>query len=125
MGDATTKPGMWCHVEIPVSDHGKAKAFYGEVFGWTFQDTEMPGMKYTLYMTGDGGIGGGMMNFPEGMPKHMINYVLVEEIEPALEKIEKNGGKMIVPKTEVPGAGWFSLVSDPDGNAFGIWKSAH
>jgi len=27
-------------------------------------------------------------------------------------------------KTEVPGAGWFALASDPDGNVIGLWKSA-
>ena len=80
------KEGQWCHVEIPTGDAKKAQRFYGEVFGWKFQ--EIPQMQYTLYETGN------------------------------------NGGKQIKEKTEVPGAGWFSLVSDPDGNVIGLWKSA-
>ena len=124
MAEDQTKTGMWCHIEIPVTDHARAKAFYSEVFGWTFQDVDMPGMKYTLYFTGEGGIGGGFMIPPEGAPKQIVNYILVDEIEPALERISQNGGKTIMPKQEVPQAGWFAIAADPDGNSIGIWKSA-
>jgi predicted enzyme related to lactoylglutathione lyase len=58
------------------------------------------------------------------MPKQIVNYILVNEIEPVLARIKNNGGKQVKDKTEVPGAGWFALASDPDGNTIGLWKSA-
>ena len=116
------KEGQWCHVEIPTGDAKKAQRFYGEVFGWKFQ--EIPQMQYTLYETGENGIGGGFWNPEPGMPRQITNYVLVNEIEPVVARVKNNGGKQIKEKTEVPGAGWFSLVSDPDGNVIGLWKSA-
>jgi predicted enzyme related to lactoylglutathione lyase len=118
---ADMKEGMWCHVEIPAADAKKAQRFYGEVFGWKF--TEIPEMSYTLYETGEGGIGGGFWNPTAGMPKQILNYILVNEIEPVLARIARNGGKQVKEKTEVPGAGWFALASDPDGNVIGLWKS--
>ena len=46
--------GRLVHFEIHVSDMERAKKFYGEVFGWTFQDwTEYAGMPYFGAVTGD------------------------------------------------------------------------
>lgn len=122
MAQATVDQGIWCHVEIPSSDPAVAKAFYGEVFGWTFKDVPMPTGTYTLYETHEGGIGGGIWDPPAGMPRMMINYINVEEIEPVVESVEENGGQVLVPAQEVPGVGWFCIVGDPDGNPVGLWK---
>jgi hypothetical protein len=50
-------------------------------------------------------------------------YILVDNIEEALGKIEKAGGKTVMPRQEVPGEGWFALFSDLDGNVLGLWES--
>ena len=80
-------------------------------------------MDYVMYSTAEGGIGGGISPRSEQTPPHMLNYVLVDEIEPTVERVKNNGGNVLVEKTEVPNAGWFSVIQDPDGNVFGIWKS--
>ena len=120
----TIVQGMWCHVEIPSTDPGKSKSFYSEVFGWKFHDVPMGDKTYSLYETGEGGIGGGVWDPPEGIPRQMINYIAVDEIEPVAESAEANGGKVVMPMQEIPGIGWFALITDPDGNVFGIWKNA-
>ena len=113
--------GTWCHIEIPCEDTDRAQKFYGECFGWTFQSVpEMGG--YILYTTREGGIGGGMMKRPDQAPQQMINYVAVDTIEAAVERVENNGGTVIMPKQEVPGTGWFAIIGDPEGNSFGIWQ---
>ncbi len=118
----TIQQGMWCHVEIPSTDNEASKRFYGGLFGWKFQDVPMGEGTYTLYFTGQGGIGGGIWNPPQGMPRQTINYVAVDEIEPIVAQVEEHGGKVLLPKQEVQGVGWLSLIADPDGNVFGIWK---
>ena len=122
MSEPVMKEGVWCHIEIPSSDPKRARSFYGEVFGWKF--TEIPEMSYSLYETREGGIGGGIWNPTPGMPRQVLNYILVDEIEPVLARIGRNGGKTVKEKTEVHGAGWYALVTDPDGNTFGLWKSS-
>ena len=124
MPETTIQQGQWCHIEIPSNDPENTSKFYSEVFGWKINPVPMGDMGiYHLYETpGGGGVGGGIWNPPEGIPRQMINYVNVEEIDPITAKAEANGGKVVMPTQEVPGIGWFSLIADPDGNIFGIWK---
>jgi hypothetical protein len=118
--EANGKPGDFCHIEIPVKDRARAKKFYGEMFGWTFQD--VPEMAYTLYFTPGGKLGGGFFEPSERMPNQVINYVWVESIEQSLAKLETLGGKSMSPKIEVPGHGHFMHVVDSEGNLFAFWQ---
>ena len=62
---------------------------------------------------------------PDEEPKSYVTfYVQVPQIEAALDKIAKLGGKVLVPATDVPGMGQFAWFADLDGNAIGLWKSA-
>jgi predicted enzyme related to lactoylglutathione lyase len=57
-------------------------------------------------------------------PEHKpVNYIGVESIDEYVKKIEALGGKVIVPKTEIPEIGWFALALDPEGNQFGIFQN--
>ena len=48
------------HLELNASDLKKAKAFYGEMFGWQFQDNDMGPMGIYSTFKPDSGPGGGM-----------------------------------------------------------------
>jgi predicted enzyme related to lactoylglutathione lyase len=113
--------GTWCHVEILVKDPEAAKRFYGEVFGWQFQDH--PEMGYTTYTTREGEIGGGIMQRPAEVPQQMVNYVLVQDIPATLARITSNGGTIVQPETAVSTFGAMAWVTDPDGNLFALWRS--
>jgi predicted enzyme related to lactoylglutathione lyase len=57
-------------------------------------------------------------------PEHKpVNYVLVESVDEYVGKIESLDGKIVVPKMEVPGIGWWALALDPEGNQFAILQS--
>ena len=57
-------------------------------------------------------------------PEHKpVNYIAVESVDEHVKKIEELGGKVLVPKMEVPGVGWWALALDPDGNQFAIIQS--
>jgi hypothetical protein len=116
--------GVICHVEIPADDVGSSKQFYTEVFGWSFQDFPTDQGTYAMYQTRKGGIGGGIMTPPQDAPKSIVNYILVDEIEPILEQIQSRGGDVLLPKTEVGGMGWMAHFMDPYGNVLGLWKAA-
>ena len=54
-------------------------------------------------------------------PDHKpVNYIAVESVDEYSRKIETLGGKVIVPKMEVPGIGWWAFAVDPEGNQFAI-----
>ena len=117
------KHGAWCHIEIPAASVEAAKRFYGGLFGWKF--SESPAMKYTLFNTGEGEIGGGLFTPPPGTPRQITGYVTVGDLEASAKKVRALGGRVATDRMEVPGFGCFRIVADPDGNSFGLWQSMH
>ncbi len=106
------------HFEIPADDMQRAKTFYSNLFGWNI--VAMPGMEYMMIDV-YGAPGGGMMKrmHPE---QQMINYIGVPSVDEYAAKVEKLGGKIIVPKNAVPGMGYFIVCMDTENNPFGIWE---
>jgi hypothetical protein len=110
-----------CHVEIRTRDLSRAKAFYGRVFDWKVADW-MPG--YAGIDTG-ADPGGGIFQTPSPqMPIGVCNYVWVADCEASGRRAAELGGKVVVPKTEVPNAGWFVSTTDAWGNEIGLWQPA-
>ena len=111
------------HVELNTTDPGKARAFYGKLFDWKLTDVEMGAMgTYTMIEVGEG-TGGGLMKHPmPGAPSTWLAYVHVDDVGAATRKARELGGTVAKDVTEVPGAGWFSIVVDPTGAALGLWK---
>ena len=54
----------------------------------------------------------------------MLVYVGTDDIEASLAKAESLGGSTIVPKTEIPGQGWFAVFTDPTGNRMALYTPA-
>lgn len=111
------------HVELNTTDPAKAKTFYSHLFDWKFDEMPMPDGSYTMIRVGEG-TGGGMMKHPvPGAPSIWIAYILVDDIEAATAKAKSLGAAVKKDVTEVPGAGWFSILEDPTGAAFALWKN--
>jgi predicted enzyme related to lactoylglutathione lyase len=119
------------HFEIPADDVARAKEFYSSIFGWQLQD--MPEMDYTIVQTtavdenhmptAPGAINGGLMRRSQDTPAPVLT-IDVESIDRALEQVEAAGGKVVRPRTEIPGMGAFAYFTDPEGNTLGLWENA-
>jgi uncharacterized protein len=111
------------HVELNTTDPARAKAFYGKLFDWKLEDLPMgPGATYTMIGVGTG-TGGGLMQHPmPGAPSIWLPYVSVDDVSAATEKVRSLGGTVVRDVTEVPGMGWFSIITDPTGGTLGLWK---
>jgi len=114
-------PDPIVHVEIPVNDLPKLRKFYGEVFGWKFKDSKMPGMEYWLIDMGSKQIAGGMYKKTEAT-QMVINYTSVKSIDDSIKNFKKAGGKIFMEKMEVPNVGWTATGFDPSGNPIGLWQ---
>ncbi|MBI5177780.1 MAG: VOC family protein [Nitrospinae bacterium] len=109
------------HVELHTQDPDRSKKFYTSLFGWELED--FPGGGYTVIKVGEG-TGGGMMKNPvPGAPDNWIPYILVDDVRAATKKAQSLGAKVVKEFTEVPDMGWFSVMMDPSGAAFGIWQT--
>jgi len=110
------------HVELNTTDVDKAKAFYTRLFAWKLEDVPMPGGTYTMISVGEG-TGGAMMQHPmPGAPSMWLAYVQVDDIAAATQKAKSLGATVIKDVTEVMGAGWLSIITDPTGAPLGLWK---
>lgn len=114
------KPGSIVHVEFHVKEPKKVEKFYGSLFGWKFE--EVPGMNYSLFQA-PGGPGGGVGGLqPGNWQTGITNYIFVNSIDEYQEKIKRAGGKIIAPKNEIPGQGWFAVFEDPTGTRMALWQ---
>jgi predicted enzyme related to lactoylglutathione lyase len=79
-------------------------------------------MEYYMATTGDEkepGINGGISKKGEsGMPN--MNTIGVPDVESFAKKVQDGGGKILQPRTAIPGVGWFATCQDTEGNIFGI-----
>ena len=117
------------HFEIPFDDKKRAMKFYSEVFGWKL--TDMTEMSYVMAETGPtdeqqqpkepGAINGGLFPRPKEAPSPVI-YASVASVDETLKKVQAAGGKVVTPKTPIPGMGAFARLVDPEGNVIGLFE---
>ena len=117
------------HFEIPADDVERAIKFYKGVFDWTMQklgNPQDPSKDYWFFDTkdenGNKGIGGGLMK--RQAPEHTVtNYITVRSVDDYASKIEEAGGKVIMPKTEIPNMGFIIVFLDTENNMFGLYEA--
>jgi predicted enzyme related to lactoylglutathione lyase len=57
---------------------------------------------------------------PEQKRINPVNYISVENIDKCIKKVTQLGGKILIPKQQVPTVGYIALATDPEGNQFGL-----
>src|SRR5260370_42533970 len=111
------------HCETPAAARECASKFYLKVFGWKFDKWAGP-MEYWMVTTGtDGtpGINGGLIRNTN--VKTTTNTVGVESVDTAIKAATGAGGKLVMPKTPIPGVGYFAYCEDTEGNLFGVMQA--
>jgi predicted enzyme related to lactoylglutathione lyase len=105
------------HFEIRSPDPDATRAFFGQLFGWTFPGGGIPG--YTYVDSGvQGAVPGGISPLQGGDPL-VTFFIGVEDVAATLEAAVAQGGKVIQPATSVPGV-TFALLADPHGQVVGL-----
>src|SRR5258706_2783056 len=105
------------HIEWTTRDPRRLRSFFERIFDWEFREA-MPG--YTM-IEGVGGI----FDAPDPqMPIGVTPYVNVADLAEKEKRIRDAGGTIHKSKQEVPGRGWFTIFSDPDGNMLALWQPA-
>ncbi|MFO0564182.1 MAG: VOC family protein [Polyangiaceae bacterium] len=114
------RPGLgeFCWETLSTSDTNKAKAFYSKVFGWKAHDNMGPDM---LVLGPESGPVADVQK-AENMPPNWLTYVVVEKLEAANQRVEKLGGKVLMPLIEVPKVGRISAVQEPTGAVLGLFQ---
>lgn len=117
------------HFEIHVNDVEAAKAYYSELFGWTFE--KMPGVEDVGYHLASGREIGGDLTV--GMFKRMDTAQKsgsairggtmtfeVDDVDAKYAWALANGGSEALPHTGFPGVGRCAYVEDGQDNVVGM-----
>jgi len=119
MKEYSERHGLFSMHELITTDLASAKEFYGELFGWTFTEIKTIYGNPYLMVHCKGTIVGGMM-LKEGNVSNDVmpcwdTYITVDDVEASAKRIEKLGGKVINPPTDIPKVGRFCTIKDPQG----------
>lgn len=126
--DKTTNSINW--FEIPVANLSRAKKFYEAIFSLTLVDMDaMPGMKMAgfPYDFGSGKVTGALVEsemYKPSMDGVVIYMNADPDIQRIIDRIEKAGGKVIMPRTQItPEYGYMAFFIDTEGNKIGLHAS--
>jgi predicted enzyme related to lactoylglutathione lyase len=118
--EVVNEPGALCWAELDTTDTESAERFYTGLFGWGAKVSEA----YTEWQQGETSIGG-MMKIPKEwgpVPPNWLVYFAVADCDATAKRTGELGGGTIVPPTDIPGMGRFSVLRDPQGAVFAIYK---
>jgi predicted enzyme related to lactoylglutathione lyase len=112
--------GRVVHFEVGAEDLARARSFYRNVFDWDIVSWN-GAIEYLLISTGKGdsnGIDGGIM--PRAFGSSTIVTAEVEDLDRAMERIDRNGGEVLTERNFIPEVGMHCYCKDTEGNVFGI-----
>lgn len=112
---------LWYTLITPDAD--RAKSFYDAVVGWDIAPASSapdPAIDYRMIARSDGGYAGGVLNSPKENPHKAIapawvGYVHVADVDDAVSRFEKAGGKCLAEPRDLEGVGRMALVADAQG----------
>src|SRR5262250_3234727 len=115
-------------VDLQTTDQAAAKAFYGALFGWTYDDQPMDaGAVYSIAKIGDGQVAAIAPQSPElaaaGAPPMWNTYLAVDSVDDATAKVGPAGGTVAMEPFDVMDAGRMAFVMDPSGAPVALWQA--
>jgi len=111
------EPGAFCWNELATTDQEGARAFYSQLFGWSWKMDEGAGGFYTEWQR-DGHPLGGMRGLMEGEPvptPYWVVYFAVENCDASVEQMKSLGGAVYMPGYDIPHVGRMAFGADPQG----------
>lgn len=111
-------------VEIPTTNFSRAVAFYQAILNISIEEVDMDGVKMGLFPNDGEGVFVQLINGSGYKPSSDGAIVYLnggEDLQTVASKIEENGGKVIVRKTEIgPEMGFYAIFTDTEGNKLGL-----
>jgi predicted enzyme related to lactoylglutathione lyase len=110
--------------ELNTRDPTAARAFYGDVFGWRFEEEEFgEAGAYMTIRVGDATVGGLLDitdRIPDEVPNHWLVYFAVADANLTLETVRDRGGNVAFGPMDIPQVGRIAVFQDPFGAGFAV-----
>ncbi|MGA8538723.1 MAG: VOC family protein [Terriglobales bacterium] len=118
--------GTLCWADLSTPDVKRASEFYSGLFGWQVAADPKDTSGYLHIKNGDHFIGGvppSKYRQP-GTPPHWMAYFQVDDVDATANKAKDMGAKLHLAPMSMEGVGRMSVIADPQGAVFSIFKSA-
>ena len=116
------QPGTPSWVDIGVGDFDAAMAFYGGLFGWTFEEGSEEAGGYRNALLGDKRVAGFGPKQNPG-PPFWSTYISTADVDETAAKVTAAGGSVIMPPMDVLDVGRMAIFTDDDGVFFSVWQA--
>ena len=115
-----------CWADLSTSDPERAGKFYSGLFGWELTKDPKDPSGYLHIKNGEHFIGGvpPAAHRDKHIPPHWLLYFQVADAKAATDKATKLGGKVLMPLMTMEKVGTWSIIADPQGAVFALFKSA-
>ncbi len=114
--------------EIPVLELARAQRFYETVLGVTMRQETIFDQTMAVFAGGETDVTGALVCDPSYVPSATATTIYFNggpDIAVPLARVEKSGGKILIPKTALPpGMGFFANIQDTEGNRIGLHSMA-
>jgi predicted enzyme related to lactoylglutathione lyase len=122
--DTAWPPGTPCWVDLAADDVPKARAFYGNLFGWEFEDMTVTPDGYCMGELGGlpvAGLGPKMRG--PNMPTLWTTYLASADADKTADAVRSAGGQVLMDPFNFLKAGRVFFATDPGGATFGVWEA--
>lgn len=119
-------PGVPCWIDTTQPEPEAAVAFYGDLFGWEFEDVMPPGSPGRYFIARlRGGDVAAIASPPEGAPPAAVwnSYVWVADADETADRVRAAGGSVLMDPIDVTDAGRTAAFADPAGAVFSVWQA--
>jgi uncharacterized protein len=111
-------------VEIPTANLSRAIAFYEAILGVKIETAAMGETEMGVFPADSQAVNVVLVYGSDYKPSAEGALVYLnagDDLAPTLNKVEPNGGQVILPKTEIsPEMGYFAILIDSEGNRIGL-----
>lgn len=120
--------GKFVWHDLVTDDIPAAKAFYGGLFGWSYEDTSGPGGNdYVLIRGADGAYVGGMVQLDDPHTgedySRWLGFISVPDVDQAAAAVQSGGGEVLVAPRDIGQLARAAVVSDAQGAVLGLVRS--
>jgi uncharacterized protein len=124
MGERTSHPaGTFSWSDLQTDDLDRAKSFYADLFGWSYNDIPIgDGSVYSMARVQGHSVAGLGERQDESIPPHWNCYVTVDDVNASAARAGELGANVIAPPFDVFDAGRMAAFADPQGAILSIWQ---
>ncbi|MFE2111696.1 VOC family protein [Kitasatospora sp. NPDC059463] len=114
--------GTPCWVSLMTDDLPGARAFYGELLGWTFTPGPAQLGAYVRARLGEEPVAGLGLSAVTGFPVQWTTYFAVDSADRSAQLVRECGGTVAVGPLQAERAGRLAIAADVSGAVFGLWQ---